>query len=97
MIEVGMNHFILLSAIVLGLGVYTTASGNSALRIISGIAMIFTASLMNFAAFSGLKNFNPEGQIILFMLGAVILLIICVGAALAYSHYKETRSNSVND
>lgn len=97
MIEVGMNHFILLSAIILGLGIYAIVTGKSALSIISGVVMIFTASLINFAAFSGLKNFNPEGQIILFMLGGVILIIISVGALLAYSHYTETKSTPVND
>lgn len=88
--EVGINHFILLSAILLGLGIYLAVSSKHKVKIVTGIAILFTASLINLAAFSGVKNFNPEGQIILFVIGAICLLIIFTGCIIIYNNRKIT-------
>lgn len=95
--EVGINHFILLSAILLGLGIYTTVSSKSITRIVIGIVMIFTSSLINISAFSGIKNFNIEGQVILFITGGICALLLIAGIMLGYSYYKEHKSTIINE
>jgi NADH:ubiquinone oxidoreductase subunit K len=89
---VGINHYIFLSAILLGFGIYSVIAHKNIIRILFGITMIFTASIINFAAFSGFKTFNPEGQIIVYITAAFCLLILFIGAILAYNHYKNTNS-----
>lgn len=86
----GINHYIFLSAVILGLGIFTAASNKNIFRILSGIALIFTASVINIAAFTGFLQFNPEGQIILYLSAFVIIMTIIIGIGLFYKHYTQT-------
>jgi NADH-quinone oxidoreductase subunit K len=95
--QAGINHYIFLSAILLGFGIYTVIAFKNIIRILFGITMIFTASIINIAAFSGFKNFNPEGQIFIYTLGGMCLLILFIGIILAYNYYKETNSTELNN
>ena len=92
---VGINHYILLSAILFGFGIYTVIAHKNIVRVLIGITLIFSASIINFAAFSGFRNFNPEGQIIIYVLSGTCLLVLAVGAILTYNHYKSTNSTRV--
>lgn len=94
---VGINHYIFLSAVLLGFGIYSVIAHKNITRILFGITMIFTASIINIAAFSGFKNFNPEGQIFIYTIGGMCLLILFIGVILAYNYYRETNSTELTN
>lgn len=94
---VGINHYILLSAILFGFGIYTVIAHKNIVRVLIGITMIFAASMINFAAFSGFRSFNPEGQIIIYILSAICLIVLFVGALLTYNYYKSVNSTGVTN
>ncbi len=81
---VGVNHYIILSALVFGFGVYTVISARNRSKSIIGISLLFSASLLNIAAFSGFKWFNPEGQIVFILVSVICLLIVLTGIFLSY-------------
>ncbi len=93
---VGINHYIFLSAVLLGFGIYTVIAHKNIIRVLSGITLVFTASIINFAAFSGFKSFNPEGQVIIYITAAVCVMTMLTGALLAYTYYRNTKSAELN-
>ena len=52
MTEVGLSHFLALSAIVFSLGFYTVVTRRNAVGILMGIELIINAANINFVAFS---------------------------------------------
>lgn len=93
----GLNHFIVLSAVLFGLGIYTVIAHKNIVKSMAGIIMIFVSSIINLAAFSGFKNFNQEGQVILFITASVCILNILIGTVLSYNYYKKTKSTSLGN
>lgn len=88
----GINHYIFLSALLLGLGIITAVSHKNMFRIIAGLVLIFTAGIINIAAFTGIGNFNPEGQIILVLTVLTILITLAIGVSLFLKYYKQSNS-----
>ncbi len=95
--DTGINSYIFITAIILGLGLITILTAKETVRVIIGLSVLFSASVINIAAFSGFKNFNPEAQVIMFLTAFVCLLNITAGIALIINHYKVYKSNSIND
>ena len=93
----GINHFIFISAVLFGIGLYILLSSKEAVRVILGLSLLFSASILNIATFSGFWNFNPEGQIIIFMITIVCLLNIAAGIALFINHYRIFRTNKFEE
>ena len=89
---VGINHFILLSSLLLGLGIYTITAHKNIIRIFFGSVMIFTASVINFAAFANFGGFNSQGQILIYLISAACLMIVLTCAYLSYRHFKNRKS-----
>ncbi len=91
--ETGINHFIFISALLFGIGLYVLLTAKEAVRVIIGLSMLFTSSILNIAAFAGFWNFNPESQIIIFVIAVVCLLNIITGVILFFRHYKVYKTN----
>jgi len=93
----GINFYIFFSAIVLAAGLYVLLSSRNSIRIITGITMLFSASLINIAAISGVNVFNPEGQILLYLVSIICLLNIAAGILLITLHHKKFSTNIIQD
>jgi len=87
--SVGINHFIFLSAVLFGLGIYTIIGNKNIIKIYFGIVLLLSASLINFVTFSNFNGFNPEGQITIFILSALFILLIFIGGLIGYNYYKQ--------
>lgn len=92
MMPAGINHFIFLSAVLFGLGVYSIVSHKSIIKIFFGIILLLSASMINFIAFGNFSGFNPEGQINVFILLTLFFLLVIIGSMLAYNYYKKYNS-----
>lgn len=88
----GINHYIFLSAVILGLGIYAVVSHKNIFRILAGLVLIFTASAINIAALTGISNYNAEGQIILYLTVFIVIMTLFIGAIMFYNNYKQTGS-----
>ena len=97
MTETGINHFIFISAVIFGIGLLVVLTAKEAVRVIIGLTFLFSASILNISAFSGFWNFNPEGQIIIFIVTAVCLLNIIAGLILFIKHFRIHRTNNFDE
>lgn len=95
MISEGINFYIFISAIVFAAGLYVILSSKNSVRILAGILLLFSGSLINIAAISGAGFFNPEGQIILYLISGTCILNISAGVILCVTHYKKYLSNNI--
>lgn len=86
----GIHYFIFISAIILGLGLLTVSSAKSVYKLTAGIAVMFAASVINIAAFSGFWGFNPEGQILLTI--TIIFIVLNLAAGIILFVYQKKRS-----
>lgn len=91
--ETGINHIIFISAVLLGIGMYILITAKEAIRVIIGLSVLFSASILNISAFSGFWNFNTEGQITIFLVTAICVMNISAGLLLFIIHYKTFKTN----
>ncbi len=76
MTEIGLNHFLIVGVILLGLGVVTIAIKRNAIGILMGVELILNAANLNLIAFNayGPASEKLEGQ-------AFALFVIVLAAA----------------
>ena len=85
----GINHFLFISALIMGLGIYLLISYKNYFRLLAGLVLIFTAPVLNIAAFEGFSNNYTEGYILIILTGAVCFSIIAAGGLIYYRIIKE--------
>ncbi len=93
--DAGINHFVFISAVVFVLGVYTAVTHKKLIRVLLGIVLMLMAPIINFAALSGIKTFNPEGQIIIFTISGICLVLLITGSLLALNYFKNSDSAEI--
>lgn len=74
MLEVGLSHFLFVSAILFSLGIYGIITRKNAVMVLMGIELVLNAANINFVAFSRFGNFGIGGQ-------AIALFVIILAAA----------------
>jgi NADH-quinone oxidoreductase subunit K len=74
MVEVGLNHFLIVAAILFSLGLYAVITRKNAIMVLMGVELILNAANINFVAFSRYGNNGLTGQ-------AAALFVIVLAAA----------------
>ncbi len=74
--EIGLNHYLTLSAVLFSLGVFTVLSRRHAIVILMGVELILNAAALNFVAFSRFVAENLDGQLV-----AVFIIVIAAAEA----------------
>ncbi|MCE5304510.1 MAG: NADH-quinone oxidoreductase subunit NuoK [Chloroherpetonaceae bacterium] len=100
MMPVGLNHFLILSAILFSLGIFGIATRKNAIMILMSIELILNSANINFVAFSKFNGFNIDGQIA--ALFVIILAAAEVAIALAivlniYQNYKHIDVDEIDN
>jgi NADH-quinone oxidoreductase subunit K len=75
--RVGLAHFLIVSAILFGLGIYGIATRRNAIMVLMGVELVLNAANINFIAFSRYNALNLDGQV------AAIFVIILAAAEAA--------------
>jgi NADH-quinone oxidoreductase subunit K len=71
---VGLTHYLVVSAVLFALGLYTASTRRSAVAILMGVELILNAGALNFAAFAHHVHGAIAGQV-------VALFIVVLAAA----------------
>lgn len=92
--QVGLTHFLLISAILFSLGLYCVVTRRNAILVLMGIELILNAANINFIAFSRFGGYRLDGQMV-----AVFVIILAaaeaaVALAIVLNIYR--RFNTVN-
>jgi NADH-quinone oxidoreductase subunit K len=74
--EIGLNHYLILGAVLFGLGLYAMISRRNAVLVLMGIELILNAANINLVAFSKYGNLGVDGQVI-----AIFVMILAVAEA----------------
>jgi NADH:ubiquinone oxidoreductase subunit K len=64
----GINYFIFISAVLFFAGMFKLLFANKRKELLASLGIMFTASLIILSASGGAIKFNPEVQILLFVL-----------------------------
>ena len=96
---VGLNHFLVISAILFVLGIYAMLSRRNVIAVLMGVELILNAANINFIAFSRYGGVNIGGQ-----MAAIFVIVIAAGeAAVAlaivlniYKNFKSVNPSEVD-
>lgn len=96
---ISSNSFLIVSAALFCIGLYSVITRKNAVLIILGIELMINAALINFIIFSRTDVTKQEGK--MFALFAIILAAAGVAVALAiilrvYEHYKNIDPHKVD-
>ncbi|KAF0128571.1 MAG: NADH dehydrogenase subunit K [Bacteroidetes bacterium] len=98
--EIGLTHYLIVSAILFALGLYGIVSRKHAVMVLMGLELILNAANINFIAFARYGGMNIDGQI------AAIFVIILAAAEAAvalaillniYQHFKHVNVDEVKE
>ncbi|HEY3354624.1 MAG TPA: NADH-quinone oxidoreductase subunit NuoK [Polyangia bacterium] len=73
---IGLHHYLIVSAILFGLGVLTVATRRNAVAILMGVELILNAANVNFVAFSHFVEGKVGGQVF-----AVFIIVLAAAEA----------------
>lgn len=95
-----LTHFLVVSACIFCIGLYTVLAKRNAIMILVGIELMINAAILNFVAFGRYDKINYSGQV--FALFAIVLAAASVAVGLAiilqvYRHYKTINPDHITD
>lgn len=95
-----LTHFLVVSACVFCIGLYTVIAKRNAIMILVGIELMINSAILNLVAFGKYDKVNYGGQV--FALFAIVLAAAAVAVGLAiilnvYRHYKTINPDHITD
>ncbi len=73
---VGLTHFLVVSSLLFGLGLFAVVSRKNAIMLLMGIELILNAANINFIAFAKYGRLGLDGQIV-----AIFVIILAAAEA----------------
>jgi len=92
--EPGLNHFLIVSAILFSLGLMAVLSKRNVIMVLMGVELILNSANINFIAFSRFTELQLDGH----MIGLFVIIIAAAEAAVALAIVLNifNRFNTVN-
>jgi len=97
MIQVGLNHFLVISSILFSLGIFGIVTRKNAVMVLMGIELILNAANINFIAFSRYGNFGIQGQIIALFVIVLAAAEAAIALAIVLNIYKTFSTVNVDE
>jgi NADH-quinone oxidoreductase subunit K len=100
MMEIGLNHYLTISAILFSLGLFGLLSRRNAVSVLMGVELILNAANINFIAFTHFVTNHLGGHV--FAIFVIILAASEVAVALAiilsiYYNLRTINADQVNN
>lgn len=94
MSQITLTHFLILSAILFSLGIFSVLTRKNAIMVLMGIELILNSANINFVAFSHFGGLNLDGQ----MASIFVIILAAAEAAVALAIVLNIyqRFNTVN-
>jgi NADH-quinone oxidoreductase subunit K len=93
MLDIGLSHYLVVSAILFGLGVLALSIRRNAVLMLMGIELILNSANINLIAFSRYQGLNLEGHVL--ALFVIILAAAEAAVALAIVLHIYKTNNTV--
>ncbi|MGB9665162.1 MAG: NADH-quinone oxidoreductase subunit NuoK [Ignavibacteria bacterium] len=95
--NVGLNHFLVLSAILFSLGIYAVLTRKNAIQVLMGIELILNSANINFIAFARYGNFGFNGQVISLFVIILAAAEAAIALAIVLNIYKNFSTVNVDE
>ena len=90
--EIGLRHYLVLSALLFTLGLVTAATRRSAVAILMGIELILNAAAINFVAFSHYSQGSVTGHVFAIFVIVLAAAEAAVALAIVLAVFRAFRS-----
>src|SRR3972149_351234 len=88
MLNVGLNHFLVVSCILFSLGIFGIVTRKNAVMVLMGIELILNAANINFIAFARFGNFGYQGQLMALFVIVLAAAEAAIALAIVLNIYK---------
>jgi NADH-quinone oxidoreductase subunit K len=92
---VGLQHFLILSALLLVLGLFAILTRRNAIAVLMGVELVLNAANINFIAFTKYGGINMNGQMAAIFIIVVAAAEAAVALAIVLSIYRTFQSVNV--
>ena len=97
--HVGLSHFLVVSSLLFGLGLFAVVTRRNAIMILMGIELILNAANINFIAFSKYGDIGVDGQVI----SIFVIILAAAEAAIAlaiilniYNNFNTVNADEID-
>lgn len=97
MLQVGLTHFLIVSAILFSLGIYGIVTRKNAVMVLMGIELVLNSTNINFIAFSKYGNFGLGGQVIALFVIILAAAEAAIALAIVLNIYKTFTNVNVDE
>lgn len=97
MAQVGLNHFLFVSAVLFSLGIFGIVTRKNAVMVLMGIELVLNAANINFVAFSKFGNFGLSGQITALFVIVLAAAEAAIALAIVLNIYKTFATVNVDE
>jgi NADH-quinone oxidoreductase subunit K len=97
MLNVGLNHFLVVSSILFCLGIFGIVTRKNAVMVLMGIELILNAANINFVAFSRYGNFGYNGQLMALFVIILAAAEAAIALAIVLNIYKTFATVNVDE
>jgi len=98
--QVGLSHFLIISAILFSFGIYAVITRKNAILVLMGIELILNSANINFIAFTRFSTAKLDGQAI----AVFVILLAAAEAAIAlaivlniYNKFKTVNVDEISN
>lgn len=97
LLNIGLQHFLVLSAILFGIGLFTVATRRNAVAILMGVELILNGAALNFVAFSHYVHGMIAGQVVALFVIVLAAAEAAIALAIVLSIFRHFHSIDAND
>ena len=96
---IGLTHYLILSVILFGLGIFAIITRKNAIMVLMGLELVLNSANINFIAFAKYGGMNIEGHVAAIFV--IILAAVEAAVALAiilniYQNYKHVNVDEID-
>jgi NADH-quinone oxidoreductase subunit K len=96
-LKIGLTHFLILSAILFGIGLLTVATRRNAVAVLMGVELILNAAALNFVAFSHYVEGSVGGQVFAVFIIVLAAAEAAIALAIVLAIFRHFRSIDANE
>jgi len=97
LLQVGLTHFLIVSAILFSFGIYGIVTRKNAVMVLMGIELVLNSANINFIAFAKYGNFGYSGQMIALFVIVLAAAEAAIALAIVLNIYKTFSSVNVDE
>ena len=93
----GLNHFLILGALLFSMGVYAILTRKNAIMVLMGIELVLNAANINFIAFSRYSTGTLDGQIVAIFVIILAAAEVAIALAIVLNIYQTFNTVNVDE